>query len=202
MYFDQYEPVGNIDKAVSPHLKTWIFQNGVLVCGVTGEGTSKELQANWDSPYEGESLGSKLEKPAGVLQSGEIEIFKKVKGLTTVTTLNSIQVWKGNQPTQLNLVLDFYALEDPRKEVQLPLQRLEEMASPQVHEKCPGGRIPGEVTIKVGRRAIYAMCVIESLSITLDNEVTSDGLPIRAQATLSVGTSKMLNKSEIAERYG
>jgi len=60
--WDQGKAVGNNDPAASPYLKTWISQGNVLwFVGVTGEGTSKEIQANWDSPFEGNPPGQKLE---------------------------------------------------------------------------------------------------------------------------------------------
>jgi len=201
--WDQQKFVGNNDRAVSPHLKTWIKQNGVIVCGVTGDGTSKEVQANWDSPYEGESAGSKLGQTAGVAQIKT--------GMTTVTTLNSRQVWSGSRPTHFNIVLQLYALSDPRREVMDALIELEKMASPQVNANDPGnlfgggsvkmGRIPGTVSINIGRNAVYKDCILENVSIPLDGEKNKDGLLIRAEVNLSVQTMQMINRSDIASKY-
>jgi len=200
--WDQGKAVGNNDSAVSPYLKTWISQGNVLVCGVTGDGTSKEIQANWDSPFEGESVGSKYEKTGGVIQT--------VTKTTSITTFQSRQVWGGNRPTQFNIVLQFYALSDPQTEVMDALIELEKMASPQVNSKVPVsvgggnafGRIPGTVVINIGRNAIYPDCVIESVSVPLDKEVNKDGLFIRAEINLSIQTMQMLNRSDIVSRYG
>ncbi len=186
--------VGNNDPAVSPYLKTWISQEGVTVCGVTGEGTSKEIQANWDSPFEGENIGSKMEKTGGVVQ-----VFSEI---TAKTTLGSTQIWNGNRPTQFNLVLSFYALSNPETEVRQALIELEKMASPEVNNASPGGRIPGRVVINIGRKAIYPVCVIESISVPLDKEIDSQGRLIRCDVTLQVATLQMQNKSEISSRYG
>jgi len=197
--WDQGKAVGNNDPAVSPYLKTWISQGGVLVCGVTGEGTSKEIQANWESPFEGESAGSKI----GAVTGGVAQV---VTGRTTITTFQSRQVWGGNRPTQFNLVLQFYALSDPQTEVMDALVELEKMASPQLNDMAPvgfsrngatTGRIPGTVMINIGRNAIYPDCVIESISVPLDKEVDKNGLFIRAEVNLSIQTMQMINRSEI-----
>lgn len=196
--------VGNNDPVVSPHLKIWIKQGVVIVCGVLGEGTSKEIQSNWDSPFEGESVGSKFQKTGGAIQSGALSDGLGInygKGRTTITTVNSRQVWGGNRPTQFNIIMQFYALHDPQTEVMNALIELEKMASPQVNEFKPGGRIPGTVSINIGRNAIYPDCVIESISIPLDKEVNKDGLLIRAEVTLAIQTKQMDSKSDIKSRY-
>ena len=205
--WDQGKAVGNNDPAASPYLKTWISQGNVLVCGVTGEGTSKEIQANWDSPFEGESAGSKIGELTG---GGEVTggVAQVVTGRTSITTFQSRQVWGGNRPTQFNVVLQFYALSDPQTEVMDALAALERMASPQVNSTVPVsltgnsagnhfGRIPGTVMINIGRNAIYPDCVIESVSVPLDKEVNKDGLFIRAEVNLSIQTMQMLNRSDI-----
>lgn len=204
----QGKTVGNNDPAVSPYLKTWIGQGGVVVCGVTGEGTSKEIQANWDSPFEGESIGSKLAKTGGALQSGILDeyagaigINTNVKGFTSINTFQSRQVWGGNRPTQFNVVLQLYALSDPQNEVMNALIELEKMASPQVNDKTPGGRVPGAVTINIGRNAVYPDCILESVSMPLGKEISKDGLFIRAEVNLAIQTMQMQNRSDIPSRY-
>jgi hypothetical protein len=192
--------VGNNDKAVSPYLKTWINQDidGVdtTVCGVTGEGTSKEMSASWNSPFEGENIGSMAEKTAGLVQT--------TTDMTSITTLNSRQVWGGNMPTQFNIALQFYALTDPQTEVMDPLIALSKMMSPQVSESLPspGSRIPGTVAINIGRNAIYQDCVIASISSPYDSEKNKDGLFVRAEVSLQIQTIQMLNRSEIASTFG
>lgn len=204
----QGKTVGNNDPSVSPYLKTWVYQSGVVVCGVTGEGTSKEIQANWDSPFEGESIGSKFGFSGGLLQSGaadefagKIGIDMAARGITSINTLQSRQVWGGNRPTQFNIVLHFYALSDPRREVINALVELEKMISPQVNDATPFGRVPSPVIINIGRNAIYPDCVIESVSMPLDKEVNKDGLLIRADVNITIQTMQMLNRSDISSKY-
>jgi len=195
--------VGLQDKSISNYLKAWIQQGDMCVVGLIGPGTSRQLQANWNSPFEQSSLGSAFEKTAG--------LFQIVTGQTSKTTLNSTQIWEGNRPLLFNLVLMFYALSDPLQEVMLPLQELEKMASPEANKVSPinvmpgqetFGRMPAPVTLNIGRTTIITDCVIESISTPLDKERNSDGLLIRAETTLTIATKSMLNQSEIAKTWG
>ena len=194
--------VGLQDKSISNYLKAWIQQDDTCVVGLIGPGTSRQLQANWNSPFEQSSVGSAFEKTAG--------LFQIVTGQTSKTTLNSTQIWEGNRPLLFNLVLMFYALSDPLQEVMLPLQELEKMASPEVNKVSPinllndrtFGRMPAPVSLNIGRTTIITDCVIESISTPLDKERNSDGLLIRAETTLSIQTKSMLNQSEIAKTWG
>lgn len=198
--------MGNNDPAVSQHLKTWIQQGSTIVCGVTGPGTSKEISVNWDSPFEGEDVGSKFKTASGLTQA--------LTGKTSVTSLNTRQVWNGNRPTTFNLVLLLYALSDPQTEVMAALQALEEMASPQLNAGSPLslsresgsmeleiGRVPELVSLSIGRKAIYPECVIESISQPLDAEIDSNGLLIRAEVQMQISTVQVPNKDEIARFY-
>ena len=73
--------MGIQDPKVSAFCKCWIKQGSTVVVGVIGEGTTKEVQANWESPFEMDSVGSKYEKAGGLLQAES--------GMTSVTTMNS-----------------------------------------------------------------------------------------------------------------
>ena len=123
--------VGNNDSRVSEHLKAWVMQNDTSVCGVIGEGTTREVQANWNSPFEEDSIGGKFQKIGGV--------FQFATGMTSKGKMASQQIWEGNRPHVFNLVLKFYALYDARREVMDALRALEEMAAPEVNDIAPGG---------------------------------------------------------------
>jgi len=186
--------IGNNDPSVSQYLKAWIKQGNVQVCGVIGEGTTKEVAANWNSPFEGDSLGGMFQKAGGVLQIAT--------GMTSKSKLASQQVWEGNQPYVFNLVLSFYALADAKREVMDPLRELEKMIAPQVNDVMPGGRIPQPVWVNIGRNAVYGNCLITSLSIPLDKEKTKDGYLVRADVNLQIETKAMLNSTDIDSTYG
>ena len=186
--------VGNNDPRVSPFLKAWIRQGLTCVCGVIGEGTSKEIVANWNSPFEQDTIGGKFQKVGGILQ---IESQR-----TSKSKLASHQVWEGNRPHVFNLVLKFYALSDARKEVSLPLMALETMMAPEVAEIFGvAGRVPQPVDINVGRSCLYRNCVIQSMTVPLDKERTGDGHLVRAETTLQIETLTMLNRSDIPRTF-
>lgn len=190
--------MGNNDPKVSNYLKAWIVGSGEAVCGVFGPGTSKEITANWVSPFEGESAGEKMQKTGGLVQAAT--------DMTSITSLNSRQVWQGNRPTAFPLELKFYALQDPESEVMAPLRALERMIAPEVNSGIPVGqtadgnmvgRVPNMVVLNIGGKVIYKDCVLESISMPYDKEVARNGGWIRSTVSLQIATIQMLNRSEI-----
>ena len=201
--------VGNNDTNVSPYLKAWVKQGNVLVAGVIGEGTSKEVTANWNSPFEEDSLGGKMQKVGGIVQSKGVSLPSWLGGATIIkagttskSLLSSEQIWEGNRPHSFNLVMKFYALKDARTEVMDPIRELEKMIAPEVRANTPGGRIPNTVMINIGRTALYPNCIIASMSQPLDKEKTKEGYLVRAEVTLQIETKTMLNRSDIDQTYG
>ncbi|MFA5618461.1 MAG: hypothetical protein WDK95_16735 [Syntrophorhabdaceae bacterium] len=186
--------IGNNDPSVSPYLKAWVIQGNTCVCGVIGEGTSQEIIANWNSPFEEDSLGGRFQKVGGLVQY--------VTGQTSKGKLASQQIWEGNRPHTFNLSLKFYALADAKKEVMDPIKALEKMIAPQVNAVAPGGRIPFPVDINIGRIALYSDCVIASMTAPLDKEKTKDGYLVRATVELQIETMTMLNQTDIDRTIG
>ena len=210
---------GNADNSVSPYLKAWISQpdsqKNITSCvvGLIGPGTSRSLQANWNSPFEQSNVGGMFEKTGGVLQAAS--------NLTSVTTFSSTQIWEGNRPHTFQLNLIFYALTNAKAEVHDALRELEMMMGPAIEKGAesdlkdgfmtwasetlksvkPGGRIPAPVILNIGRRMIIPDCVIESMAVPLDKEKTAEGYLVRAEVNLSISTKVMLNKENIANTY-
>lgn len=177
---------GNADTTVSDHLKAWVVGEHVGVVGLIGEGTSLEVVANWNSPFEGDSLGSLFQKPAGLVQAKT--------GTTSLCALASHQIWEGNQPYLFNLVLKFHAHHDPEQEVETPIRELEKMMAPDVHQIMPGGRIPKPVKINIGRKRLYDQCVLTNMSVPMDKEKDKNGNLIRAEISLQVETLEMITQ--------
>jgi hypothetical protein len=190
--------IGNNDPKVSPYLKAWVMQRSdageTSVCGVIGEGTTRELQANWNTPFEQESIGGKFQRIGGIAQAET--------GLTSQGQYTSRQIWEGNRPHVFNLVLKFYALYDAKKEVMEPLRALEEMAAPRFFEIIPGGRVPQEVAINIGRISLLQRCLITAIQTPLDKEKTRDGHLVRAEVTLTIETVTMLDRRDIRPSFG
>lgn len=191
--------VGNMDTSISPYLKAWIKQGDKCVVGLIGEGSALELQANWDSPFEQDNPGSMFEKTGGVLQV--------VTGTTSKTTLNSAQVWGGNRPLTINLVINLYALSDPSSEVEAPIQLLKEFSSPNVNNNFPIsiseqggakiGRPPGTVSVNIGRNFIYNKCIIESVSEPFDVTKDKNGHRLRSTLNIAIQTDRMINGPDL-----
>ena len=192
------ETYGNRDNRLSPIRKCWISTKDVTVAGVWGEGTSKELTANWTSPFEGESIGSKVQVGGGVLQ-----VF--TGGETMRNTFNSRQTWEGNRPTTFNLEFKLYALEDPDIEVMQAIRAIETMAAPDVGQHALDGlfgAIPDIVCLNIGTRIMYTDMVIESISQPFDKEMDSMGRFVRATLNLQLSTVQMISKDMLNAGYG
>ncbi|MBE0505913.1 MAG: hypothetical protein IBX50_04225 [Marinospirillum sp.] len=181
--------VGVSDKSVSPRLMAFIKGESETVVALLGEGATRDLTANWESPFEQDSAGGVFQKTGGLVQEHT--------GRTSKSTLNSTQVWGGNVPHSFNLPLIFYALSDAYNEVQAAIIALEQMTAPEVNAVMPGGRIPALVAVSVGRMIIYPECHIVSISTDVSGPKSKDGYPLRAEVTLSVQTKSMLNASDI-----
>lgn len=202
--------VGNNDPKISQYLKVWIKQGNTCVVGVIGEGTAKELTANWNSAFEGDSVGSKYSKAGGVIQSGVAA--DSTTGMTSITTLSSRQVWEGNQPHSHSVTLRLYALSDPKTEVEDAIMELEMMVAPEVNAVSPVGnpfgdanavgRAPSSVLLNIGRNVVVSGCVIESLSVPLDGPRNRDGYRMSVDVQLSINTEAMINRSQIPSMYG
>lgn len=187
--------VGTNDPTLSDHLKAFIQrEGGPVVVGIIGEGSSREVTALWESPYENDTPGSMFSKGAGLAQ---IE-----SGRTSKSTLNTTQVWSGTTPHTFNLVLEFYATSDAYNQVQAAVIELEKMTAPEMNEIAPLGRIPGNVTLNAGRQIIYPDCVVTSVSRQLDGPISSDGYPLRGSVTLTIQTMATVNQSDIAGTFG
>lgn len=200
------------------------MQGNTCVIGAIGEGTSKSVSANWNSPFEEDAVGSKYSKSGGLLQSGAAsDVASDVAsglgysgdmsrfdttGMTSITTLASHKVWSGNQSHQFSVTLTLYALSDPRTEVEEAIRQLERMAAPSLHEMIPVstgddsaapmlGRTPSGVTINVGRSIIYSDCVIESISAPVDGPRSPEGYLLSADVQLEIATKTLLNRTDI-----
>lgn len=197
--------VGNNDPEVSPYLKIWIAQGSTCVVGVIGEGTSKEITANWDSPFGEDALASQYRKIDGGLQivTGAVgeALGGSGAGVSTRTATQTTQIWSGNEATAFTLVLIFYALADAKKEVVDAIQALEEMASPNFIAMGAASQEPGVVTLNIGRKLIIKDCVIKNISAPLDGPRTQNGYLARAEVTLQIETKAMQSRADVTGSY-
>lgn len=181
--------VGINDQSLSKHLLAVIKGSSQTVVALLGEGATRSLSANWESPFEQDNAGGVWEKTGGVVQAWF--------GATSKSTFNSTQIWNGNVPHTFDLPLIFYAINDAYSEVQAAIIALEEMMSPEVNSAMPWGRVPDLTALSVGRMILYPECHIIDVSTDISGPKSKDGYPLRAEVTLTVQTKTMLNKSDI-----
>lgn len=187
--------VGTNDPSISDHLKAFIQrEGGPMVVGIIGEGSSRELTALWESPFENDTPGSMASKAGGLAQ------IKTNK--TSKSTLNTTQVWSGTTPHNFTIVLELYAVANPKAEVQDAVVELEKSVAPEMNHATPLGRIPPTVTLNAGRQIIYPECVITSVSRDLDGPISHDGYPLRGTVTIQLQTQATVNQSDIAGTFG
>lgn len=185
--------VGTNDPSLSVHLKAFIDTGDELVIGIVGEGSSREVSSLWESPFENDTVGSYFSKIGGFVQAKT--------GMTSKSMLNTTQVWTGTTPITFNIMLELYAVSDPYTEVMAAVIALERAAHPEMNENSPGGRVPRNVGINVGRQIIYPECVITDVSKQLDGPISRAGYPLQAQVTLTLQTLTTLNASSIHETF-
>ena len=191
--------VGVNDRSLNDNLMVFIQStDGETVCGALGDGATRELTAQWVSPFEQDTAASGYEKAAGVIQTAGQELGY---GLTSKTTFNSTQVWNGNLPHTFNLPLVFYAIRDAYSEVQAAIIALEKMAAPELMAMTPGGRAPGLVSVKVGKMIIYPECHIEHISTDITGPKNPAGYPLKATVNLAIQTKVTLNASHIPSTF-
>ena len=209
---------GFTDTTVSSALKASVMQGDIMVIGLIAAGTSRSIQATWDSPLMQANMGS----VPGIATLANLSQI--IGGGTSLTTLNTTQVWQGNQPLNITLNLTFVALSNAVTEVMKPLSFLEQFASADLKSGSPlsdsavgtlgnmvkagadflsdpkgaaFGRIPGTVSVCIGRKIIIPNCVIHSVSTPLDKERDADGNLLRAEVSLTLTTKAMLNRTDI-----
>lgn len=190
--------VGTDDPTISDFLKAFIQLpdevGGELVVGIVGEASFREVSALWESPFEQDTPGSFFAKTGALAQIAT--------DATMRTTLNSTQVWGGTTPHNFTLMLELYAVTDPKREVLDAVAALEKAVAPELSHMLPVGRIPPTVAVNVGRKIIYPQCVVTSVSTPLDGPISYDGYPLQAQVSVFLQTIGTVNQSEIPNTFG
>lgn len=207
------------------------------------EGAELEMTFNWQSPFEQTGPESKAPAITAMLQSGKLrgllssfigqpqqgedeqssgigELLKQAEGRAGITKLNSTQTFNGMQPVKLNLKLIFRAKKDAYTEVEKPIQKLIEWATPQklsqdgaivnllkgVKEKnnLIDTLLPSVAPRLVAlnyKGKLYTPLVIESISVPITAPTTSGGYLASAEATLSLSSLTALDRDDIKQIY-
>lgn len=189
----------SIAEALKVSVQQQIEDDVTTVIGYLGEGSSKDLQSNWDSPFEGDSAGQNASRVSGGAQT--LSSDERNGGLTSVSSFNSTQVWSGNAPMTFNVVMLLKASNDPKNEVNNAIMALERMASPELNEGFVGGRTPQSITLNIGRTNLYKDIVIESVSSELDAPKTEEGYFLSNTVTLTLTAKNVINRSKIQSTF-
>lgn len=192
----------SLSDGISPFLKVYIRNesNTDAVVGYIGEGSSAELSSLWQSPFEDKSMASLM----GMISDSAAtfaNILQTVTGFTSKSRFNSTLIWEGQQPPEFNLVLDFLALTNAKVEVNDAITTLLKMASPELNDVAPMGRIPETVIINIGRTVLLTGVVIKSVSYQLDAPRTPEGYFTHNTVTLQCSGNTTINRSNISSVF-
>lgn len=180
----------------------------------------------WQSPFEGAGMAPTMQ---AMLQSGALNpmlntvgatgdnqfaaFSKSVEGRSSVTKLNSTQVFNSMQPLKITLVALFRAWKDAVVEVEAPVNQLVQWALPtalsddgpmmarligamknlaegqRLSDAALGAMLPSIAPVKIAmqyKKRIYSPMVIESISLPLDSPITSEGDFINMQVSMTL----------------
>ncbi|HBT4785500.1 TPA: hypothetical protein MB364_000800 [Klebsiella variicola subsp. variicola] len=185
---------------ISPMMKIYIRSKTDMVVGYIGDGSGAQLSSMWQAPFESQSVGGLL---GGVSNAAGAagDLAQILTGKTTKGILNSMLVWEGQQPPEFNLVVDFMATTNAQIEVNAAITALLQMASPELEEFTPNGRIPEAVTLNIGRNIQLAGVVIKDVSYQLDAPRTPEGYFTHNTVTLQCSGNSSLNRSNISSVF-
>ena len=184
--------IGNADQRLADARKFWLQEEGGTTICAAFDTATLSVSANWETPFEGMTPGGVMPTIGGVLQAAT--------GSTMQSTISTTQVWKGNQPVEIEAELMFYALRDPVAEVMKPLHCLELLIAPDTGSLI--GSIAKPLTLKIGKAAIYTNLILTSVSIPFDKEVDSKGRFVRAKVNVNLRTKTMLDKDLLKKENG
>lgn len=221
----------------------YVVDDGFEVhCPIT-DGTS-EITLGWHSPFEGMGAESKIPTLSAQLQSGvlsstvqsmlggvgllnqdgtskigSVDFLKQANGRTSVSKLNSTQVFSGMPPVKMSMTLWFRALKDPIREVRDPIQQLKEWALPQylADEGLIAGALnhggsrspvetifpsmaPSIIGMKYGD-GTYMPLVIESLSEPFTNPRSEKGVMLSCSVQVTLATLTALDRRDVQKMY-
>lgn len=177
-------------------MKVYFTSDTDMVVGYLGQGSSANLAAQWESPFENSSVGGVLGAISqyGQKLAGGAQVLTD---MTTKTAFESRLVWAGQMPPEFTIVVDLMATVNAQIEVNAAISTLLQMASPQLNNFSPAGRPPATVTLDIGRRLKLMDVVIKDVSYELDAPRTIDGFYTHNKVTLQCSGNDMVNKSDI-----
>lgn len=194
-------------------------------------GASLDVTLNWQSPFENTGSNS-LATLQQMLQSGTLlpaaqlidktlgtgiaSSLESLAGKTSITKLNSTQVFSGMPPVSINVSVLFRAWNDPVNEVHKPFNQLMEWSLPvslagdsalaRLAEKGIDSTVvlPSTVPVLIAMKykgATYAPLVIESISQPIDSPVNGKGKYIELTVPLKLATLTAIDRGDFKAWY-
>lgn len=213
-----------------------------IVCPLTE--ANIEFAMNWQSPFENQSLDATAPFFSAMLQSGGFspvlsafsealkgsglteglgdkiaqanQDLRGAEGRSTITRLNSTQIFSGMPPVKITASLLFRAWDNPAREVEAPLDQLMKWALPQsisndvsavvnAAKFAAGSKeffdavMPSKAPLMVGMRykgRTYAPMVIESVGIPIQSPVTNKGEFTELQLPVTLCTLSAIGRDD------
>ncbi len=208
-----------------------------------------QMTLNWQSPFENMGPESKAPTLMALLQTGQVstvanalsaffpegeagdflrqlagtasDIAKDLEGRTSITKLNSRQVFSGMPPIKISMTIHLRAVANADREVMDPYRRLLEWALPQslakdglLPEIASGAQksaadavkalfpslAPTMVGLTYGNNR-YSPMVIEDVSHPLDGPMGENGLPLYRAVQLQLATLTALDRGDVATLF-
>lgn len=184
--------------------------------------SSLEMTLNWQSPFEqvAQGIAPTLQQVAqsgagkdtaealdGLLGTEFLKIIKEVEGKTSITKLNSTQIFTGMPPAKFTVTALFRAWSDPKKEVMDPFNQLMQWALPVVlAQDGPissmlkgGGLFPSTAPVMIAvkyKDAVYAPMVIESITKDTNAPIDRNGNFVELSVPMVLSTLAAVDRSD------
>ena len=198
--------------------------------------TSAEQAQTWTSPFENQTADSGMSTFSAMLQVGGFgailnalqkhvpnesavdsalssaqQQLNSLTGATSITKLNSTQVYSGSPPFKITTTAHFRALRDPIKEVKKPVSQL--MQWSMAEYLAPDGFLvnfieygsavrsvyPSKAPSIIGmifRKSFFMPMVIEHISEPMTHPITRDGDPIYTSVQMTLASLTALDRTD------
>lgn len=158
----------------------------------------------------GSGLGSALSKYAHNLAHGA----RAYNGMTDLTPALTTQIWQDTSPVEFSLPFVFNAVYDPEVEVMGPLYELAKLSSPGTYGphneliQAPGPNIHDaikhkgyKISLRIGQLLTFRNVIVTGIHGMLDSMFTVNGDLLSCQVDVSMRTSTILTKDDIAHMF-
>lgn len=203
-----------------------------------------DVSLGWHSPFENKGADQQFSAISALLQTGAItplltlvqgvidkttggtgalsaaaqsakDLSKRLEGRTSMTKMNSTQVFSGMQPVKLSLTAHFRAIKNAREEVAAPINQLMSWALPQ--ELAQDGPIlelvkAGDPSLYPSRTPLYIgmqyadmqllPLVIESMPYPMTGPRDKNGSLLSAQVTMQLSTLSAIDARDWSAATG